>query len=115
MGIMSLGKARSGSREWVFQRVSNLAICIWGVIFIGLVLTIDTATFTDWKALFSPIWFKVYSSITLIMVCLNSVLAGWQIGTDYIKPNVINRLFMTLVILGSMAYTILGLSILWGI
>lgn len=115
MGIMSLGKARSGSREWVFQRVANLAICIWAVIFIGLILTIDAATFTAWKNLFSPIWFKVYSSITLIMVCLNSVLAGWQIGTDYIKPKIINRLFMTIVILGSLAYSILGLSILWGI
>jgi len=110
---MSFGKARSGTREWVFQRLSNLAICLWAVVFIGLILSIDAATFADWKNLFSPMWFKVYSSITLIIICSNSVLAGWQIGTDYIKPILINRLFMTVVILGSVAYTILGLSILW--
>jgi len=112
---MLSGKARSGTREWVFQRLSNVAICLWVVIFIGLILTLDTATFSDWKALFSPMWFKVYTSISLIMVCLNAVLAGWQIGTDYIKPNCINRIYMAVVIVGSISYSVLGLAILWSI
>ncbi|MBD5770010.1 succinate dehydrogenase, hydrophobic membrane anchor protein [Marinomonas colpomeniae] len=113
MGVMSLGKSRSGTKEWVFQRLSNVAICLWGVIFIGLVLTLDSATFSDWKGLFSPTWFKVYSSITLVMVCLNSVLAGWQIGTDYIKPTCVNRFYMVAVKLVSLAYVAFGLYILW--
>lgn len=112
---MSSGKTRSGVREWIFQRVSNVTICLWAVIFIALILTLDTATFADWKGLFSPMWFKVYSSITLIIVCLNAVLAGWQIGTDYIKPSCINRIYMAVVIVGSLGYTALGLSILWSI
>ncbi|ETX12287.1 succinate dehydrogenase [Marinomonas ushuaiensis DSM 15871] len=109
MGVMLSGKARSGTREWVFQRLSNVAICLWVVVFIGLILTLDTATFSDWKALFSPTWFKVYTSITLIMACLNGVLAGWQIGTDYIKPNCINRIYIAVVIAGSLSYLAFGL------
>lgn len=115
MGVMSSSKMRSGTREWIFQRLSNVAICLWTVVFIGLILTLETATFADWKGLFSPMWFKVYSSITLLMVCLNAVLAGWQIGTDYVKPNGINRIYMAVVIIGSLSYTLLGLSILWSI
>ena len=113
MGVMSLGKARSGTREWIYQRLSNLAICLWGVVFISLVFTLEGTTFTDWKGVFAPIWFKVYSSVTLVMICLNSVLAGWQIGTDYIKPTVINRIYISIVILGSLAYGVFGLNILW--
>lgn len=113
MDVMSSGKSRSGTREWLFQRLSNVAICLWAVIFIGLVLTLDSATFTSWKGLFSPTWFKVYSSITLIMVCLNSVLAGWQIGTDYIKPTGVNSFYMIAVKLVSLAYVAFGLYILW--
>ncbi|WP_235075928.1 succinate dehydrogenase, hydrophobic membrane anchor protein [Marinomonas profundimaris] len=110
---MSLGNTRSGTREWVFQRITNLAICLWGVVIIGLVLNVDTATFADWQNLFAPMWFKIYSSVTLLMVCLNSVLAGWQIGTDYIKPKGINTLYMAVVKLGSVAYAAFGLYILW--
>lgn len=115
MGIMS---SRSGTKEWVFQRVANFSICLWGVIFLTLLVCLDTSsvdavTFADWKNLFSPMWFKVYTSITLLLIGINSILAGWQIGTDYIKPVAVNKLYMLVVILGSLAYLVFGLYILW--
>ncbi|MCB5161684.1 succinate dehydrogenase, hydrophobic membrane anchor protein [Marinomonas algarum] len=113
--MISSKALRSGTTEWVYQRISNIAICLWGVIFISLILTLDTASYSEWKEVFSPVWFKVYSSITLVMVCINSILAGWQIGTDYIKPRLINIIYTIVIVLGSLAYSILGMSILWGL
>lgn len=113
MAISAAEKARSGTREWVFQRIANVSILLWGALFIGLILNMDSYDYNSWQALFAPLWFKIYSSLTLILISLNSVLAGWQIGTDYVKKATINRLYMLVCILGSLAYLGLGLYILW--
>jgi succinate dehydrogenase hydrophobic anchor subunit len=61
-------------------------------------------------------WFKVYSTVTLLIVMANSLLAGWQIGTDYTQKvpvagfGVIFHSFYTLV---SIAMLVFGLYILW--
>jgi len=114
MGVVTLfGKVRSGRREWLFQRVANLSIVLWGVVFIALLLGMPGTEFADLKALFVPLWFKLYTSITLLVISLNSVLAGWQIGTDYVKAAVINRIFMAVCIAVSAAHAVVGLYALW--
>jgi succinate dehydrogenase hydrophobic anchor subunit len=61
-------------------------------------------------------WFKVYSTVTLLIVMANSLLAGWQIGTDYTQKvpvagfGVIFHSFYTLV---SISMLVFGLYILW--
>lgn len=106
-------KARSGKREWIFQRVSNLAICIWGAVFIALLLQMQTTGFVDWQLLFAATWFKIYSSITLVLVCFNSVLAGWQIAADYVKVACANKIYMLVCVIVSTAYLAAGNYILW--
>lgn len=112
MGVNSAMSKRSGTREWLFQRLANAAICLWAIIFISQLLCLET-DYQAWQQLFSPTWFKVYSSITLIVICLNGILAGWQIGTDYIKANALNSAYMLLVKASSLIYGALGLYILW--
>lgn len=113
MVMSAAEQARSGTREWIFQRISNLSICLWGVVFILMILSMDQSSFAEWQAVFSPVWFKLYSTLTLILVALNSVLAGWQIGTDYIKPPSMNRVYMMVCIGGTALYFCLGIYILW--
>lgn len=115
MAITAAEKARSGTREWVFQRVSNLSICLWGLVFVVCVASMDSASFSDWQAVFEPLWFKLLSTLTLLLVSLNSVLAGWQIGTDYVKVPGLNKVYMLVVKVGSAAYACTGLYILWGL
>lgn len=116
MGVVTLlGKVRSGRREWIFQRIANLSIVLWGAVFIALLLCMSGTEFADFQAVFAPLWFKLYTSITLLLISVNSILAGWQIGTDYVKPAVINRIFMTLCISASAAYAVVGLYALWAL
>lgn len=115
MGMTASEKARSGTREWLFQRSANLAICLWAVIFISRFLASDTSSYAGWQSFFSPLWFKIYTSITLLLICLNSVLAGWQIGADYVKPNLANKALASVYWLGSSIYLIAGMYILWGL
>lgn len=114
MGVVTLfGKARSGRNEWIFQRVSNLSIVLWGGIFIAQLYLLKEADHANFLTIFTPLWFKLYTSITLLIISLNSVLAGWQIGTDYVKVPSINRIFITLCISVSAIYAVAGLFIVW--
>ena len=114
MGVVRLfGKVRSGRTEWLFQRVANVSIVLWGAVFIALLLCMQGTEFVDLQAIFAPLWFKLYTSITLLVISVNSVLAGWQIGTDYVKAAAINRIFMAVCIVVSAAYAVAGLYALW--
>lgn len=113
MGMTAAEKARSGTKEWIFQRISNLAIVLYGLVFVILVAGMDTVDYASWQALYGATWFKLYSSLTLILVCLNSILAGWQIGTDYVKAEGANKLYSLVVKAGSGIYLVFGLVIFW--
>ncbi|MEM0910339.1 MAG: succinate dehydrogenase, hydrophobic membrane anchor protein, partial [Pseudomonadota bacterium] len=74
---------RNGIREWVFQRVSNVMIFAYGIFYITMVLSMGDVNYADWVAMHSGAVFKIVSSVVLVVTMLNSLLAGWQIGTDY--------------------------------
>ncbi|MCV6588253.1 MAG: succinate dehydrogenase, hydrophobic membrane anchor protein [Marinobacterium sp.] len=104
---------QNGTKQWIFQRISNLAIVLYGLVFVALVAGMDTVNYDSWIALYNAAWFKLYSSLTLILVCLNSILAGWQIGADYIKEEGTNKLYNLVVRAGSAFYLVFGLVIFW--
>ncbi len=106
-------KGRSGTREWVFQRSSNLMICVWGAVFVIQLLMLEQVGYAEWVAVFEPMWFKIFSTIVLTFIALNSILAGWQIGTDYVKVAGLNKLYMLVCVVGSLAYFAAGVFILW--
>jgi succinate dehydrogenase / fumarate reductase membrane anchor subunit len=113
MAMTAAEKARSGTREWVLQRISNLMICVWGLIFILSILFMDNADFASWQAVFEPLWFKLLTSLVLVLAALNSVLAGWQIGTDYVKAPSVNRVYMAGCIAVTVLYFCAGIYIVW--
>ncbi|PAJ76311.1 succinate dehydrogenase, hydrophobic membrane anchor protein [Pseudoalteromonas sp. NBT06-2] len=107
---------RNGIYEWIFQRFSTILITVYSIVYISLFLSIETYDYATWTTMHSVIWFKVYSTITLIIIMANSLLAGWQIGTDYTQKvpllgfSTLFHSFYTLVTIGLLAF---GLYILW--
>ncbi|MDB4837674.1 succinate dehydrogenase, hydrophobic membrane anchor protein [Marinomonas sp.] len=116
MGLGLVRGNRSGTQEWIFQRVSNAAIILWGVVYISLLLSQAELTYESWTALHGATWFKLYSTVTLVLAMANSIIAGWQIGTDYTQKVPVAgfesayHLFYKVV---TLAYLLLGLTILW--
>lgn len=107
---------RNGVREWIFQRFSNLLIIIFAAVYIGLFWSLETINYESWQAMHNALWFKLFATFTLIVVMLNSVLAGWQIGTDYTQKVPIaafTPLFHGFYLLGSLLFLAFGLYILW--
>ncbi|HAB55518.1 MAG TPA: succinate dehydrogenase, hydrophobic membrane anchor protein [Cellvibrionales bacterium] len=103
-----------GVKQWVFQRLSNVAIIVFGfwlVYFLASPGAITAETIND---LFSNTASLIYLTITLVLAGLNSILAGWQIAGDYAEKFNLNQTFLvsfgTIV---SVAYIAVGFCILF--
>lgn len=107
---------RNGTREWIFQRISNVVIFAYGLFYILMVMTMGDVSYSEWVAMHSGGLFKIVSTIALVVAMLNSLLAGWQIGTDYTQKvsipgfGVIFHAFYTIV---SIVFLFAGFKILW--
>lgn len=107
---------RKGTREWVFQRVSNLLIICYAAVYAGLILAQGPMSYETWVAMHGAMWFKLYSTLTLVFIALNSVLAGWQIGTDYTQKVPLpgfGKLFHSFYFVVTLAYLGFAFFILW--
>lgn len=116
MGLSLTQENRRGSHEWIFQRVSNIAIILWAVIYLGLILSLNELTYETWSNLHTAGWFKIYSTFTLVLTMFNSLLAGWQIGTDYTQKVPFawfEKAYSAFYISVTVVYLVAGLYILW--
>ena len=83
-----------GVKQWIFQRLSNVAIVVFGfwlVYFLASPGAITPQTIND---LFSNTASLIYLTITLVLAGLNSILAGWQIAGDYSEKFNLNQTFL---------------------
>ena len=103
-----------GVKQWIFQRLSNVAIVVFGfwlVYFLASPGAITAETIND---LFSNTASLIYLTITLVLAGLNSILAGWQIAGDYSEKFNLNQTFLvSLGTIVSVAYIATGFCILF--
>ncbi|MGH1487620.1 MAG: hypothetical protein ACRBCI_15505 [Cellvibrionaceae bacterium] len=106
MGIMN-----SGVKQWIFQRVSNALFVTFGICLLCVFLGSDGLAYENIKAELAS-W-KWYFVVLLVLACINSVLAGWQIDGDYAKKFGIPQMVITITaLLVSVIYLIYGLMII---
>ena len=98
-----------GINQWIFQRISNLTIVIFGLwllVFLSSPGVIDFQVLQDLKADTSSV---IFFSITLILAGLNSILAGWQIAGDYAEKFGLNQKFLvSITAIISLSYIVFG-------
>jgi len=83
-----------GVTHWIFQRISNITIVIFGLwlfYFLASPGKIKHQTLVD---LLSDPASQTYLIATLFLASLNSILAGWQIAGDYAEKFHINETLM---------------------
>ncbi|WP_157813595.1 succinate dehydrogenase, hydrophobic membrane anchor protein [Pseudoalteromonas spongiae] len=111
--MVSLNVNRHGTKQWIFQRIANLLIVLLSLCFVVVFATFPVDDYASLIDLLNAHWVKVIASISLIVLSLNSMLAGWQIAGDYVKGSFVNYLFNTLCIVVSVMIAALGNYIIW--
>lgn len=104
----------NGVNQWKFQRLVNLLCVIAAIVLVCTLCGDNISSHGDLKALLAQGWVKVFFGVTLVLACLNSILAGWQIAGDYAhKIKVPSALITALVAIVSAGYAVWGLSLLF--
>ena len=106
MGIVN------GVRQWVFQRVANVFLVVFGAF---LIMTFAKGlSYESLVSLTSSSGFKMFALVTLILGSLNAILAGWQIVGDYAtKFGLSDKLLMTIVVAGTVVGFVAGLGFIF--
>ena len=98
-----------GINQWIFQRISNLTIVIFGLwllFFLASPGVIDFQVLQDLKADTATV---IFFSFTLTLAGLNSILAGWQIAGDYADKFGLNQnLLVSITAIISLTYIAFG-------
>ncbi len=104
---------KSGTKQWVFQRVSNILIVLFSLLVTVLFFTTPLYSYDTVTALIDKTWFKITASLCMLFFTANSMIAGWQIAGDYVKANIANKIFNIVCILASVTSLVFVIKILW--
>ena len=109
----SLG--RSGLHDWIIQRVTAVVLAAYVIYLTAFIVSSGSLSFPIWQALFSQLWFKIFSLLAVASICFHAWIGMWIITTDYVKPTGIRMVVQVLIILACFAFLIWGAQILWSV
>lgn len=103
-----------GVKHWIFQRLSNVIVIIFGIWLLALLADSEPVTYATLTGLLNETSTRLLLLVTLVFACLNSILAGWQIAGDYAaKIGVSDSLMTGFGAVVSIAYFIAGFALLF--
>jgi succinate dehydrogenase / fumarate reductase membrane anchor subunit len=118
--IASLG--RNGLYDWVVQRISALVIAAYFLFIVFFLVANPDLSYEQWHGLFSCLWMKVFSTISLLMLLAHVWIGVWSVLTDYMTPRLMGskanifRLIVELAVLAVvLIVAVIGLNIFWSL
>jgi succinate dehydrogenase / fumarate reductase membrane anchor subunit len=114
--------SRSGLYDWMAQRVSAVVLAAYFLFLIIYLVVHPGLEYTQWHALFSALWMRIFSLLALVALGAHAWVGMWTIATDYLTPmafgksaTTIRFLFQAVCGIAMFAYFVWGVQILWGI
>jgi succinate dehydrogenase / fumarate reductase membrane anchor subunit len=114
--------SRSGLYDWMAQRVSAVVLAAFFLFLLGYLVAHPGLTYSDWKALFSQNWVRIFTLLALLSVSVHAWVGMWTITTDYLTPMSLGKWatsvrFLVQAFCGMLMFVLFvwGVQILWGI
>lgn len=108
---------RSGLADWVIQRATAVVLAAYTLFIVSFVLMLPEGglTYDVWTSLFSTLWVKIFTLLTLLSIVGHAWVGLWTVLTDYCKPTALRFLLLALLFITLFVYLIAGVSALWGL
>lgn len=113
---------RSGLQDWLFQRVTAVAMAAYVIFIVAYIAMHPNLTYEQWSGLYGSLWMRVFSLITLLSIVIHAWIGLWVILTDYLtvylmgpKATFLRVVAQMSLALVSVYYTVWGFEILWGL
>lgn len=118
--VTTLG--RNGLGGWLIQRVTGIILAAYTIFIVAFILSNPELQYDQWRDLFSQLWVRVFSFVTLLSVAAHAWIGLWSILTDYVsdrllgpKALVLRLLALAIYAVVTVAYLAWGIEILWGV
>ncbi len=113
--------SRSGLYDWMAQRVTAVVLAAYFIFLLGYLLLNPGLDYTQWSALFSTSWMRIFSLLALVALAIHAWVGMWTISTDYLTNMAIGKwatavrfLFQAACGIVMFALFVWGVQILWG-
>jgi len=118
--ITSFG--RSGLYDWLIQRVGGALMAAYTLFLVIYLVAHPDLSHEQWQSLYSQLWMRVFSLVTLLSFISHAWIGLWAVLTDYLTVRLLGskatflRIFAQML-LGAVAVTYLvwGIQVIWGI
>lgn len=112
---------RSGTFDFIMQRFTSVILLAYLLTVVGFLLCNSGLDYATWKAFFTPIWMKVFSSAAILSVVVHAWAGLWAVVTDYMTTRMMGAKATALRLLAQAGYSLIlfyylvwGLQIVWG-
>lgn len=106
---------QKGVQDWIKQRVTAVFLVVYLIILALMIVFHSPLDFMAWKAVFHPLWMKIFSILAFASILVHAWVGIWTIFTDYVHPWRLRFVLMWLVLLALCAYFVWFIAILWGV
>ena len=106
---------RDGVQDFVTIRATALIITLFSVYMCWFFVATPEITFEIWQALFSGLFMKVFTLLTLIAIMFHVRIGLWQVLTDYVKAPFLRAAIQYVLNIMAVIYVAVGLFGLWGV
>ena len=105
---------RTGVRDWIWQRLSAVVICLYAVPLLAYWFLYPHAGFTDWYAYLMHPLNRVLGSLCVLAIIVHAAIGLWVVLTDYVKPVILSKVLVICINALLLLEAIWAFFIFWG-
>ena len=112
--------SRSGTSDWIAQRVSAVILAVYFVVIVGWLLCTSEVNYDAWHSFMTCTTMRIFSLLALLSLAAHSWVGLWTITTDYMttrqmgaSANFLRFIVQIGMALAIFVYVIWGVMILW--
>lgn len=120
VGLLSV--RNRGLLDYVMQRVSALVLGFYTFCLLGFLLSHSELSQVEWVGFMQSMPMMIFSTVSLVSLCVHAWVGMWTIGTDYIRTfsfgkrsTFLRQGYQTFVVALLLIYLGLGSSIIWSL
>ena len=121
--VVGLLSARNrGLLDFVMQRVSALVLGLYTLCLLGFLVSHSELSQVEWVGFMQSMPMMIFSTVSLVSLCVHAWVGMWTIGTDYIRTfsfgkrsTFLRQVYQAFVVALLLVYLGLGSSIIWSL
>ncbi|WP_096084402.1 succinate dehydrogenase, hydrophobic membrane anchor protein [Agaribacterium haliotis] len=114
--------SRSGLSDWILQRFTAVVLAAYTVFIVGYLVLNPNLDYATWSELFSCLWVRIFSLLTLVSIVAHGWIGLWVVLTDYVTSRFMGKaafairvIVLSVYAVVNVVFLVCGVEIFWGI